>query len=258
MSTTSNLAQILKSLHQRPKRPVVLANVYDILSARAVAALPSCEILATASYSIAQAAGTTDDDLTLDINLAAVKGIADVSREFNKPLTVDIQDGYGSQIENAITRLIEYGTAGINLEDYDRTTGKLYDIEVAADRIRLSLGVARNLDVPNFVVNARCDVLVHGGELEEVFRRGKKYIEAGATTIFVWGGPRGVSKSEVEDMVTVFGGKLNVMLKQGNGGLTIKELANMGVARISIGPTLQFIATQALQSEAEKLLLQSR
>jgi 2-methylisocitrate lyase-like PEP mutase family enzyme len=255
--STNKSAEALKSLHKRPNRPLVLTNVYDILSARAVAELPSSEAIATASYAIARAAGTADDDLTLDINLAAVQGIAAVSRELNKPLTVDIQDGYGSQLEDAISKLLDLGVAGVNLEDCDKDTHELYDLETAVSRIRRVLDVARKRSVPDFVVNARCDVLVYGGELEKVLERGKRYLEAGATSVFVWGGSkRGVSKAEVEEMVKAFGGRLNVSLKMGTDGLTIKELADIGVARISVGPALQFVAMKAFLSEAEKLLTQ--
>jgi len=255
MSTPNKIAQTLKTLHQRQHKPLVLANVYDILTARAVAELPSSEALATASYAVARAAGTTDDDMTLDVNLAAVKGIAAVAKEFNKPLTVDIQDGYGSQLEEAIGKLLDLGVSGINLEDCDKATGKMHDVETAVSRVRRALDVAGKRNVPNFVVNARCDVLVQGGEMEEVIERGKKYLDAGATTVFVWGGKRGVSKAEVEQMVKGFGGRLNVSLKMSDG-LTIKELAEIGVARISVGPALQFVAMKAFQNEAEKLLTQ--
>jgi 2-methylisocitrate lyase-like PEP mutase family enzyme len=256
MSAVNTSAQLLKSLVQRSNKPLILTNIYDILSARAVAELPTSEALATASYAVAEAAGVADNDLSLDINLAAVKGITTVAQKFNKPLTVDLQDGYDSQLEKAIESLIEHDVVGINLEDYDRKTEKLYDVETAATRIQRVVEVAKNNGVPDFVVNARCDVLVKGGELEEVIWRGKKYLEAGATTVFVWGGSRGVSRAEVEQLVHAFGGRLNVKLKLNEGGLTIKELAEIGVARISIGPTLQFVAKKALQSQAQKLLEQ--
>lgn len=212
------------------------------------------EALATASYAVAEAAGIKDNDLTLAVNLDAVRGIAAVARAFNKPLTVDLQDGYGAELEEAVGKLIEYGVAGINLEDWDRTTNKLYDVDTAASRVRRCLDVAVERGVPDFVVNARCDVLVKGGALEEVLDRGKKYLAAGGTTVFVWGGSRGVSTTEVKTMVNAFGGRLNVLLKLSDSGLTVKQLAQIGVARISVGPTLQFVAKKAVQSEATKLL----
>jgi 2-methylisocitrate lyase-like PEP mutase family enzyme len=255
MADINKTALTLKALHERANKPLVLANVFDMISARAVAQLPSSEALATASYAVAQAAGTTDDDLTLEENLQAVRGVAAVAKEFNKPLTVDIQDAYGPRLEEAIGKLLDLGVVGVNLEDYDNEAKILFDVDTAVSRIRRVLDVARKRNVPDFVVNARCDVLVQGGKLEEVLDRGSKYLEAGATTVFVWGGSkRGVSTAEVVKMVKGFDGRLNVSLK--DGGLTIPELADIGVARISVGPRLQFAAIDAYERAAESLLTQ--
>jgi 2-methylisocitrate lyase-like PEP mutase family enzyme len=251
--STQTLARTFKALHQ-PGSPLILANIYDILSAQAVASLPSSKALATASYAVAAARGTTDDDLDLDTNLKAIPDIASVSSKFKKPLTVDIQDGYGDSIEKAITTLIDYGVVGVNLEDCDKK-GKLYSVDTAVERIKRTLVVAKQKRVPDFVVNARCDVLVQGGKLDEVLDRGKKYLAAGATTVFVWGGSsRGVSREEVQLMVKEFDGRLNVLLSGKPDALTIPQIRELGVARISIGPTLQIKAMKALVEEAEKLL----
>lgn len=251
--STQTLARTLKALHQ-PGNPLVLANVYDILSARVVASLPSSKALATASYAIAAARGTTDEALDMDTNLAAIRDIVAVAREFNKPLTVDIQDGYGDSLEKAITALIDYGVVGVNLEDCDKN-GKLYSIDGAVERIKRTLLVAKHKRVPEFVVNARCDVLVQGGKFDEVLDRGKKYLAAGATTVFVWGGSsRGVSSQEVQTLVKEFDGRINVLLSGKPDALTIPQIRELGVARISIGPTLQIKAMKTLAQEAEKLL----
>jgi 2-methylisocitrate lyase-like PEP mutase family enzyme len=251
--SSQTLATTFKALHQ-PGNPLVLANVYDILSAQTVASLPSSKALATASYAIAAARGTTDENLQLDTNLEAVSDIAKTVMKFNKPLTVDIQDGYGDSLEKAIATVIDYGVVGANLEDCDKS-GKLYPINTAVERIKKALSVAKNKGVPDFVINARCDVLVQGGKLEEVLDRGKQYLNAGATTVFVWGGSsRGVSLVEVQTMVKEFDGRLNVLLSGKPDGLTIPQIKKLGVARISVGPTLQLKAMATLAEEAEKLL----
>ncbi|KAK8137373.1 hypothetical protein PG984_005313 [Apiospora sp. TS-2023a] len=256
---TNSSAQTLQALLQRKGHPLVLTNVYDRLSAQAVAELPQTEALATASYAIAQAAGLQDEALDFETNLAAVRGIAAVAKQYNKPLTVDIQDGYGEKLEENVKHLIELGVAGVNLEDAELATGKLYSVTTATERIRRLLSTAAGLGVPDFVVNARCDVLALGGELEEVLKRGKQYLEAGTATVFVWGGSkRGVRKGEVEKLVKGFEGRLNVMLKRSPDGLSVKQLADMGVARISVGPALQFVAMGALKKEAEAILSEAR
>ncbi|KAI0972943.1 Phosphoenolpyruvate/pyruvate domain-containing protein [Xylaria arbuscula] len=247
-------AKILKALYQRPNNPVVFANVWDAISARAVAELPTSEALATASFAIARAAGLSDEKLTLDVNLAAVRNIASVAAEFKKPLTVDIQDAYGPELETAINALVDLDVAGINLEDCALSTGDLYDVDEASSRIERVFDVARQRGVPDFVVNARCDALVKGLDLDEVLSRGKRYLAAGATSIFVWGGKRGVSATEVKRLVTEFDGRLAVLATMTPSGLSVQQLAEIGVARISVGPTLMFATLKTLQDEAKKLL----
>ncbi|KAM0417081.1 hypothetical protein ACHAPT_012919 [Fusarium lateritium] len=246
-------SKALKALHQ-PHSPVIFANVYDAASAKAVASLSSAKALATASYAVAAAAGLGDDDLTMEINVAAANHVASAIKESGKPLSVDFQDGYGDKLEDGIAQLLQAGVAGINLEDYDNTAKQMYSSTAAASRIKRVLDVAQNAGVPDFVVNARCDALLHGGGLEEVVQRGQQYLAAGATTVFVWGGSRGVSRAVVVDLVKAFDGRLNVLLKLSLDGLTTKELADIGVARISIGPTLQIRAMEKLRQEAEDIL----
>ena len=252
---SNGTAQSFKALHKTGD-PVILTNVYDLLSAEAVAALPDSKALATASYAVARAAGSTDDDMTLETNLAAVKLIAKAASAAKKPLTVDIQDGYGPQLEEAINALIDVGVVGINLEDVDKATQAFHSKEEAASRIQRVLAVAKSRNVPDFVINARCDTLVKGGTLDETIERGRAYLAAGATTVFVWGGSaRGVGKDEVAKLVEAFDGRLNVSLKI-NGGLSIGELKKLGVQRISIGPALQFHAMAAYADAAAALLKQ--
>ncbi|KAI1153769.1 Phosphoenolpyruvate/pyruvate domain-containing protein [Nemania diffusa] len=254
MATRNATSKFFKALHQRPNKPLVLPNVWDILSARAVAELPTSEALATTSFSVAHAAGLSDEELTLDLNLAAIRGIAGVAAEFKKPLTVDIQDAYGPDLEKAIDALIDLGVAGVNLEDCELATGNLYDIDEASSRIARVLAVAARRGVPDFVVNARCDALTKGWSVDEVLVRGKRYLAAGATTVFVWGGKRGVARGEVERMVAGFDGRLAVLAVMSPEGLTVEQLAKIAVARISIGPTLMFAALKTLRQEASKLL----
>ena len=232
---------------------MVFANVYDHLSAKTVAQIPSCQALATASYGVAMAAGTTDNDMTLEQNLAAARAVGKVAAEFKKPLTVDLQDAYGDRLEEAIKAVIDAGAVGINLEDVDKETQKFHSQEEATNRVRRALKTAKDAGVPDFAINARCDTLVHGGTIEETIERGKKYLEAGATTVFVWGGSkRGVSRNEVEQLVKAFDGRLNVSLKW--DGLTVAELSQIGVARISVGPAIQFFAMKEYETKAKEIL----
>ncbi|KAF2796254.1 PEP phosphonomutase-like protein [Melanomma pulvis-pyrius CBS 109.77] len=259
MSPQNDFAKTLKSLHV-PGNPLIVANVWDAITARTVASLPATQALATASYAVAAAAGLEDSALTLEVNLAAIQAIGRVAAEFNKPLTADFQDGFDDRLEEGIRAVIRAGAVGINLEDFGRELGEkgdLYPVDVAQDRIRRALKTAAEEGLPDFVINARTDALVVGQTIDEAIARGKAYLEAGASNVFIWGGKerQGMRTAEVEKASKALGGRLNVSLKRiVPGGLTVKELREIGVARISVGPQLMLRTQGAVAEEARRVL----
>ncbi|EED22629.1 carboxyphosphonoenolpyruvate phosphonomutase-like protein [Talaromyces stipitatus ATCC 10500] len=234
---------------------IVLANIYDGASARIVASLPQSHVIATAIYTVAEAAGIKDETLSREELVRSTKAIAASIQNFNKALTVDIRDGYGKMLEITVKELIHAGVVGVNLEDFDNDAKKMYSKSEAADRIRTVLQLVKAAGVPDFVVNARCDTLVNNGESDEVIQRGKAYLQAGTTTVFVWGGSTrgGITRDEVFQLVKAFDGRLNVLLASKNG-LSTKELATIGVSRISIGHTLQLAALEKIKEVAQSIL----
>ncbi|KAH7395137.1 PEP phosphonomutase-like protein [Phaeosphaeria sp. MPI-PUGE-AT-0046c] len=262
MSTQNTLARHFRALHSPSPSPLVLTNVWDAISATSIASLPSTRALATASYAIAAAAGISDDDLTLEINLRAVAIIARVAAAHDLPLTVDFQDGFGEQLEEGVRKVIELGAVGINLEDYAREKEGLYEVGEAQERVRRVMKVAADMGVPDFVVNARTDALFSGGTVDDAIARGKAYLEAGAANVFIWGGParKGWAREEVQRAVRELGGKLNVILIRMDGtgrpaeGLSVQELKEIGVSRISVGPQLMKWTAKKMGEEARRIL----
>jgi 2-methylisocitrate lyase-like PEP mutase family enzyme len=259
MNALNTVAKSFKALHA-PGKPLVLANVYDVTSARLVAALPGCKALATASWAVAKVAGTDDEKLGMQAQLALVRDIAAVAREAGKPLTVDFQAGYGDRLEEGIAALVDLGVVGINLEDADQATAKVMETDAAVDRVRRALAAAAKAGVPDFVVNARSDTWLRGGTLDESIRRGRLYLDAGATTIYVIGGgsPAGNTADEVRRMVEGLDGKVNIGLRLPKPGaeavpLSSADLAGLGVARISVGPQIYLAAAEAIKTAAQKV-----
>ncbi|KAF2873719.1 PEP phosphonomutase-like protein [Massariosphaeria phaeospora] len=255
-STQNDLALQLRSLH-RPGIPLILTNIWDAISARAIASLPRTRALATASYAIAAAAGLDDVELDLATNLHAIKGVARVAKATNLPLTVDFMDGFGDKLEEGVKEVIKLGAVGINLEDFERETNGLYSVGEAQERVRRVLRVAAEEGVPDFVVNARTDALIGGQDIDEAISRGKAYLEAGAANVFIWSGRErgGTSREEVEKASKALGGRLNVILLRAvPGGLTVKELSEIGVARISVGPQLMLKTAKGVEEEARSIL----
>ncbi|KAL1869091.1 hypothetical protein VTK73DRAFT_3369 [Phialemonium thermophilum] len=268
MKSANAVARAFKALHV-PSSPLRLANVHDATSARIVAALPGCAALASASFSVARAVGISDAALShdLDTHLRALGPIAAVAREAGLPFSVDLQGGYGARLEEAVLGVVRMGAVGINLEDSveeeqaaaggEGTTSVavVMDETVAVERIRRALAVAASEGLPEFVVNARPDSHLAGGTLEESIRRGRLYLDAGATTVYILSQmPGGFTESEVTRMVTALDGKVNIGVRlpglplEGSvKPLTSDDLARLGVARISVGPQLYFAAERAMK-----------
>ena len=244
---TAARATAFKALHV-PGQPLLLANVYDALSARTVAALPGCKALATASFALAQSIGKRDESLTLEDQLTLVAPIAGVAAASNLPLTMDVQDGYAGagdyeKLTQVIQRFVtEFGAVGINLEDswHDQEGGEetVMSEEEAVRRVETAVKAARELGVEDFVVNARADTFLKGGKFDESIRRARRYLEAGATTAFIfWPRSEEVKVEGLQRVIDELGGMVNIGLRLG-GVVTTSDLARMGAARVSIGPQL--------------------
>lgn len=275
-NTTAKAATLLKSLHV-PGNPLVVTNVWNLKSINALLSLNTntarlednlVKAVATTSYAIAADIGTTDESLTLTQNLTACQPLAARAQQAGVPITLDLQDGYAENLEECITRAIEIGAAGANIEDcvpgmpYDKGLEScLYPFEEAVARIQRCVQVAKELGVQDFVVNARTDVfrldppLESEVAMEEALKRRKAFLEAGATTVFVWGGAkRGLRDGEVRRLTEGFGGRLAVKLGDGEEALTVRELRDIGVARVSCGGGLARVGEENLKRAAEAVL----
>lgn len=281
MAQASSLAARLAALHV-PGNPLVLPNIWDVSSLETILSIntptstsgPAQEpgplkAIATASYAIATSLGIQDEELSLDQNLSRVRQLAPIIAQANLPLTVDLQDGYGSRIEQVVASAVEAGAHGANIEDVVLATdhegheeGQFYGVEEQGGRIRAAISAAEKAGCPGFVVNARCDAFSMQSKTglndEQVMRdaltRGKAYLAAGATTVFYWGGSgRGLRTKEVQDLVDGLGGRVAVKLGA-KGGLSVQELAEIGVARISVGPSLSFLKKEDVKSVAKRIL----
>ncbi|GKT84491.1 carboxyphosphonoenolpyruvate phosphonomutase-like protein [Colletotrichum tofieldiae] len=271
---SNELSQELKQLHT-PASPIIFANVWDLASLNAVLSLNTTDSkpvkgIATASWAIAAALGIKDEELSLEQNMAVVAQIAHVVRGACLPLSIDLQDGYGEQIEEVVASAVKLGAVGANIEDsipsagFDKgISGSLYDADTQVVRLRRALAAAHEAGCPDFVINARCDVFrlepYYASDEEtavkEAVQRGRAYLEAGATTVFYWGGAvRGLRTSEVEALVRELGGRVAVKLGDRPDSLSTEELAQIGVARISIGPSLYLVAMNAMKDAARRIL----
>jgi 2-methylisocitrate lyase-like PEP mutase family enzyme len=242
MPDLATRANALLELHRAPEI-LVLANVWDVASARVVAAIDGVEALATASHSIASTFGYEDgENIPLDLHLDMVRRIA---AAVELPVTMDFEAGYGDPGETA-RRAIEAGAVGGNLED------QLKPIEEAVAGVEAVMRAGRDAGI-EFVLNARTDAFLRGAEhpVDESIRRGLAYLQAGAPVVFV---PGAVKREHIEALVEGLGpNKLTVIAVPG-ASLSTSELQALGVARVSTGPFTQRVALTALQDAAAALV----
>jgi len=225
-------AEKLKALH-RPGNPLVLANVWDVATARVVEEA-GAEAIATTSAGVAFASGYPDGErIPRDRMLAA---IATVCSSVSVPVTADVEAGYGPTPEDVhvtVRGVLDAGAVGINLED-GGAPGTLVDLPRQIEKVRAAREEADRRGVP-LVLNARTDVFLdrigpESGRLEEAVRRGAAYRDAGADCVFV----PGVTDAEtIGALVERIRCPVNVLA--GAGSPAVPELARLGVARVSLG-----------------------
>ncbi|REJ06642.1 isocitrate lyase/phosphoenolpyruvate mutase family protein [Microbacterium bovistercoris] len=243
MTDTADKAQTLAALYDAPEILRVV-NIWDVVSAQAIAALPETRALATAGHSIAATFGYADGQIPREIMIDFVGRIA---AAVELPVSADLDDGYGDAGETA--RLaIGAGVVGANVED------RLKPLAESVAQVEAIVKAGEAEGVP-FVLNARTDAIVRGGDkpladkLADAVERGRAYLDAGAKAVFV---PGILDAEATRTLVDGIGaGKVSVIGLP--GALTAAEYEALGVARISYGPLPQRVALTALQDVATSL-----
>lgn len=243
MSTVAEKAQTLARLYDAPEILRVV-NVWDVVSAKAIADLPETTALATAGHSIAASLGYPDGQIPRDLMIEMVGRIAAAT---DLPVSADLDDGYGEPGDTA-RRAIDVGIVGANVEDRLKPLGESVAVVEAIVR-------AGEIEGVPFVLNARTDaiVLAKGRPLAEsladAVERGRAFLDAGAHCVFV---PGVLDAEATRTLVDGIGaGKVSVIGLPGT--LTAAEYEALGVARISYGPMTQRVALTALQDLATSL-----
>ena len=227
----SNKFERFAALHV-PGNPVILYNIWDVGSAKAVVAA-GAKALATGSHPVADAQGWLDGQgVPLDYALANARRIAEA---VELPLTVDFEGAYSVDPEEAaenVAKLAATGAVGCNFEDQVIGGEGVHPLESQVARI----AAIRRKVGENFFINARTDLVLKAQEqdaalLDRVIERGKAFADAGASGFFV---PRLADPRQVERVVAEVPLPLNLIAFP--GAPPKQDWAAAGVARISHGP----------------------
>lgn len=233
MPSQSEKAALFAALH-RPGDPVVLYNIWDAGSARAVAEA-GAKAIATGSASVAGANGFADGE-RLPIE-AALANAARIAEAVDLPVTVDFEGGYATAPEAVaanVRRLAETGAIGCNFEDQVVGGEGLHAVADQMARIR----AIRDAVGADFFLNARTDIFLKAPadghddiKVDEAIARAEAYADAGASGFFVPGLARLVLLERICAASPI---PVNFMALP--GGPAAAEVAGVGVARISHGP----------------------
>jgi 2-methylisocitrate lyase-like PEP mutase family enzyme len=237
-------AATLRDLHQRGN-PLVLPNVWDAATAGLVveAGFP---VVATSSSAVANSLGFADgEQAPADEIFAAVGRIA---KAVDRPVTADIEAGYGLPADELVAALLDAGAVGINIEDSDHTAGGVRDAEWQVERIGRIRKAADAAGVP-LVINARVDAFIRAGDPDqhgEVFadgvERAKRYRDAGADCVY----PIALADPAlIGEFVRQIDFPVNIMFKA--GASSIAELGALGVARVSLATGVWRASLQAVR-----------
>jgi 2-methylisocitrate lyase-like PEP mutase family enzyme len=224
----------LRSL-QRPGTPLLLPNVWDVATARAVAAA-GFPVVATSSGGVAATLGYEDHEgAPADEMLAAARRI---TRGVDVPVTVDAEAGYGMEPADLVHELWSIGAAGCNLEDTDHGDESLRDADAHAQWLASVRSTASDRAYP-LVINARVDVFLApffagaapGTQIElipEALQRARAYIDAGADCVY----PIGLwERDALERFMAELEAPVNILRLPQTP--SVAELAALRVARVS-------------------------
>jgi len=243
----SDVAARFLDLH-RSDGPLLIPNPWDAGSARLLASL-GFQALATTSSGFAATLGRLDGHVTRDEALthaAALVAAVDV------PVSADLEHGFAHEPEavaEAVRLAAATGLAGCSIEDATKRPGDpIYEMSLAVDRVRAAVEAA-HAGPSGIVLTARAENLLHGRDLADTIARLQAFEAAGADVVFA-PGLRAID--DVRAVVASVGVPVNVLAFPGGPG--VAELAEAGVARISVGGTLAYTALGAAVEAASSLL----
>jgi 2-methylisocitrate lyase-like PEP mutase family enzyme len=231
----------------------VMPNPWDRGSARALAAL-GFEAVATTSAGMAFSRGLPDSPDVLDVE-PVLDHVADIVDSVDLPVNADFQAGYADDLDGLadnVVRCVGTGVAGLSIEDVAGWPGaSLLELPTAVERVRVAReAIDSTGDDVLLTARAECFLYDHADPLGEAVRRLTAFAEAGADALFA---PGIRSADDIRTLVEAVRPVPVNVLVSGNTGITIAELEDLGVRRVSVGSALARTAWGGFLAAATEL-----
>jgi 2-methylisocitrate lyase-like PEP mutase family enzyme len=235
----------------------VIPNPWDIGTARY---LRHCgfKALATTSSGAAFSMGLPDTDgaVTRDMALAHIHTIVEATE---LPVNADFESGYADEPEvvaENVRLCVATGVAGLSIEDASGDKAKpLYDLDVAIARMRAARRAIDQSGADVMLVGRAECFLVGRPDLNETIARLKAYASAGADCLYA---PGIRTADEIAAVVKAVAPKPANVLMSAATGLTVDDLAGLGVRRISVGGALARVAWGSFMRAAKEIATEGR
>jgi 2-methylisocitrate lyase-like PEP mutase family enzyme len=243
-------AERFRALHEQDGA-FIIPNPWDVGTARILASL-GFSALATTSAGLAFSLGTPEGTVPRDRVLEHCRAIASAT---DLPVSADLEKGFGCSPESAaetIRAAAATGLAGCSIEDHtNRRDDPIFEFTLAVERIAAAAEAARALP-HDFILTARCENLLwNRPDLDDTIRRLQAFEEAGADVLYAPG---------LHDLDTIrlvcasVGRPVNVVMGMPGATLSVEELADAGVKRISVGSALCRLAFGAFVRGALEMM----
>jgi 2-methylisocitrate lyase-like PEP mutase family enzyme len=225
-----------------------MPNAWDAGTAKLFESL-GFDAVATTSSGFAATLGRLDGSVSLD---EAIAHSATLVEATSIPVSADLENGYADDpagVASTVERALGAGLAGCSIEDFTRDrSDPIYDIDIATERVAAAAEAAHRGST-RLVLTARCENFLHDRpDLDDTITRLQSYQEAGADVLYA---PGLSSLDDIRSLVHSVTRPVNVIAR--SGAPAVAELAEIGVARISVGGAFAWVALGAAVEAAKEL-----
>lgn len=246
MTESTSKRAIFRRLHQQGC--FVMPNPWDIGSARLLQHL-GFSALATTSSGYAWTRGKPDYTVARE---DVLKHLQDICAAVSLPVNADFESGFAVEpqgVAHNVALAIQSGIAGLSIEDSTLDGKGLHELPLAVERIRAARS-AIDQSGHDVILVARTEcMLTDPDALTPAIDRLAAFSEAGADCLY---SPGIVNAEHIRTMVRALAPKpLNVLMFR--PGLSVAELADLGVRRISVGGALARVALSAMLKAAHEI-----
>ncbi len=232
----------------------VLPNPWDVGSTIYLEHL-GFKAVATTSAGFAFTRGLPDDPEFIS-RAVMLEHFREIAAATSLPVNADFQNGFADgpeDVAESVRLCVATGVAGLSIEDSTgRKNQPLYDFDLAVERIKASRAAIDASGVP-VVLTARCEAPLVGASdpLRTSIDRLIAFADAGADCLYA---PGVTEPDEIAKIVKAVSPKpINVLVFAKNCNLTVNQLADLGVRRISVGSSLARAAWGGLIRAGEEI-----